>query len=392
MLRTLYRKSKSRVGEFGAGNRILRNSYYWLQTRLGTAGSFLHNRLGDATPGTGPTADVDCSRLASVLTAETPETTPRPNTDGGETVVGPPTGDGFQNPMFTNRDVTDYGDADYVADPFLHVVDGEWHLFMEVFNRRRTHFGAIAHAVSPDGREWEYDQVVLRTDGHLSFPYVFEWDGETYMLPDEWAIGSDAPAPIRLYRATEFPTEWEPVADVVSPPERLHDFVVIRWEDRWWALGGDAGCRNLYAYYSDDLERDDWTPHPENPVVADRPEGARPGGRPLVRDDSILIFFQDGRRRYGEKLRAYEITTLTPDSYEDREVADSPVLGPSSRRLGWNSGGMHHLDYHFDGSEWHCVVNGNIELGWKLFGDRWTVGMLEVSPDGTEKIATDDEN
>jgi hypothetical protein len=377
LLRKLYRGSTSWMRDYGARNRLLRHAYYRVYTRLGTAGSALHGRLGNYLLDEDASADVDSSRLASVLQPGPLQT----NTDGGETVLGPNGRGGYRNPVFTHRDVTDYDDVDYVADPFLFVEDGNWHLFMEVFNRRRTHFGAIAHATSGDGRDWEYEGVVLRTDGHLSFPYVFEWAGETYMLPDEWSIGSDALAPIRLYRASEFPTEWEPVATLISPPKRLHDFVVVRWNDRWWALGGDAFCRNLYAYCSDDLERDDWTPHADNPVVTNRPEGARPGGRPVVRDDSILIFLQDGRRRYGEKLRAYEITTLTPDSYADREVEESPVLGPSSRRLGWNSGGMHHLDHYFDGSDWHCVVNGNIGLGWTLFGDRWSIGVVEVSPE-----------
>ena len=283
------------------------------------------------------------------------------------------------NPVLTAADVTDFGRTDCVADPFLFVSEtGRWHLFFEVYTHNRTPTAAIAHAESDDGYDWTYDRVVLETDEHLSYPYVFRWEGDHYMLPDRWAK-ERGPAPVTLYRASSFPGTWEPVGDLVAPDTPLHDFSVVRWEDRWWGLIGDG--RDLYAYYSDDLESPAWTPHEANPIVRDRPKAARPGGRPLVFDDRILAFYQDCATRYGERVHAYEITELTPSTYEDRPRGDGLAVAPPGG-LGWNSGAMHQLDPWFDGDGWHCAVDGNLGLGYQLLGEHhWAIGIYRASVD-----------
>jgi hypothetical protein len=283
---------------------------------------------------------------------------------------------GELNPVLTAADVTDFGRTDCVADPFLFVdADGHWHMFFEVYTQNREPSAVIAHAESTDGYDWTYDQVVLETDEHLSYPYVFRWNGTHYMIPDRWAK-AHGPAGVTLYRADPFPHEWVPVADLHQPTTPVHDFSPFRWNDRWWALVGDG--QDLFAYYSDTLEAPDWTAHDQNPVAENRPTAARPGGRPLVFDDHVLAFYQDCARRYGECVRAFEITTLSPTAYEDRERPDSPVLEPTGG-LGWNSGAMHQLDPWFDGSGYHCAVDGTFGLGYRLLGEHhWAIGIYRA--------------
>lgn len=273
--------------------------------------------------------------------------------------------------MLTAADVTDFGNADCVADPFLLPAEDGWHLFFEVYNHRREPTAAIGHAHSDDAYDWTYDRIVVETDEHLSFPYVFRWDGAYYMVPDRWAKTRGV-AGVTLYRATSFPREWEPVADLVQPATDVHDFAPFRWNDRWWALAGDG--RDLYAYYSETLAAE-WTPHADNPVVVGRPTAARPAGRPLVFADRVRAFLQDTAGRYGERVRAYEVTTLTPETYEDEEVSGSPVLEPTGG-LGWNSGAMHTIDPWYDGEGYLCAVDGTIGLGYQAFGDHhWAIGI-----------------
>ena len=280
------------------------------------------------------------------------------------------------NPVLTAADVSDFGRTDCVADPFLFVTEsGQWHLFFEVYTHNREPTAAIAHAKSDDGYDWSYDQVVLETDEHLSYPYVFRWQGDHYMVPDRWAkeLG---PAPVTLYRADSFPHSWSPVADLVAPATPQHDFSAFRWEGRWWGILGNG--TDLYAYYSDDLESADWTPHEANPVVENRSQAARPGGRPLVFDDHILAFYQDCATRYGNQVHAYKITELTPSTYEDRPRAALPAVAPPGG-LGWNSGAMHQVDPWFDGEGWHCAVDGNLGVGYQLLGEHhWAIGIYRA--------------
>ncbi|WP_128478753.1 glucosamine inositolphosphorylceramide transferase family protein [Halorussus pelagicus] len=283
---------------------------------------------------------------------------------------------GVANPILTARDVTDFGRAGGVADPFLFVTSaGEWHMFFEVFNRDADPTAVIGHATSPDGGSaWEYDRVVLGTDVHLSFPYVFKWDGTHYLVPDPWDKGSGT-ADIRLYEAREFPYDWTEAATILSLDDAVSDTVVFRWDDRWWAVAGDE--RDLYAFHSPTLRADDWEPHAGNPVVRDRPRAARPGGRPIVCEDRIVLFVQECISGYGEQVRAFEITALSPERYADAELDSSPTVRADDSSVGWNSGKMHHVDPWFDGERWRCAVDGNIGLGRSVFGHNWSIGMYE---------------
>lgn len=89
---------------------------------------------------------------------------------------------GSSNPVLTRYSVSDVR-ALFVADPFLIHVGDLWHMFFEVYNFD-TDRGEIAWATSQDGFAWTYQRIVLREAFHLSYPYVFEWEGRYYMIPE----------------------------------------------------------------------------------------------------------------------------------------------------------------------------------------------------------------
>src|SRR5258708_424155 len=116
---------------------------------------------------------------------------------------------GVVNPILTRADVHDVP-ARFVADPFMMRRGGIWYMFFEVLNQA-TDRGEIGLATSSDGLGWTYQQIVLAESFHLSYPYVFQWQGETYMLPE--TLGAQA---ARLYRAETFPTRWSGVGSLVE--------------------------------------------------------------------------------------------------------------------------------------------------------------------------------
>ncbi|MFB6105946.1 MAG: hypothetical protein ABEJ70_03140 [Halobacteriaceae archaeon] len=362
-----------RARRVGLSSRSLLGRVEPLSNAAWHLGEAVHHRRPRTTPpGTraGPAGEVHQGPTVPTYPYAAPPTDPAD--------LGPPTG--VVNPVLTAADVDDFGRAHFVADPFLFVDGhGTWHLFFEAYNHFEDPTAVIAHAESEDGVHWTYDRVVLQTGEHLSFPYVFRWRGEHYMVPDRWSKDRDRPSPVTLYRAESFPHEWVPVADVVRPESPIHDAVPFRWEERWWALVGDG--RNLQAFYADRLTDDDWTPHAGNPVVEDRPTAGRPGGRPIVREDYVLAFFQEGIRSYGDQIRAYEVTALSPDTYEDRETSWSPAVSPTGGSVGWNSGFMHHVDPWYDGERWWCAVDGDVALGRGLLGPgHWAIGIYASPP------------
>ena len=256
---------------------------------------------------------------------------------------------GVANPVMTREQVSDVL-ADFVADPFLLRRDGAWHLFFEILNHeRRT--GEIGWASSADAINWSYGGVVLSEAFHLSYPCVFEHEGEVYMVPE--TLGADA---VRLYCADPFPTRWVPVADLI--PGRIADPTPFRFEGRWWMFGCPAPDAHdaLSLYCAGDLAGP-WHEHPTSPLITGDKSRARPGGRVVAWDGRLYRFAQDCGPRYGSGVRVFEITHLTLEDYAERECAESPILGPSG--AGWNGKAMHHVDaWQIAPGEWIAAVDG----------------------------------
>ena len=122
----------------------------------------------------------------------------------------------------------------------------------------------------------------------------------------------------------------------------LVDPTIVDHEGRLWLLAGAAtqggsDWDELFAWHAPALEGP-WTPHRLNPIKSDC-RSARPGGRPLRIGGRLLRPAQRCERGYGEALAWLEIRTLTPDAFEEVEVAawraDGPGLsGPHGADLG----------------------------------------------------------
>ena len=256
------------------------------------------------------------------------------------------------NPVLTHADVNDVPAA-FVADPFMIQADGTWHMFFEVVNRA-TEKGEIGLATSSDGKCWKYQRIVLTEPYHLSYPYVFEWQNEYYMIPE----GGRAGGGVKLYCATSFPERWKCIGNILSGG-RFADSSVFRYEGYWYLFTDASQIAEsplLRLYWAKDL-LGPWNEHPASPIIEGDPHIARPGGRVLVVDDKIIRFTQDVFPVYGSKVRAFEIDELSLTTYNERQVGREAVLGAG--KVEWNSGGMHHIDAHMlDDGKWIACVDG----------------------------------
>lgn len=202
----------------------------------------------------------------------------------------------------------------WYADTFLFRKDGVLYLFLEKFDNR-TEKGLIAVSRLENGRFTEPEDV-LEEPFHLSYPVVFEADGNIYMMPETHADGC-----IRLYRAREFPYKWEPDR-VLVPDTDCVDTVPL---DDWLVTGRLCPQADMRV----DLllfRRADGAPHPMNPIrsgsFCDRGAGAvvTVGGKRLrpVQDCSggtygRRIVFKQIVRADGEAYADEEAFVLTPD-------------------------------------------------------------------------------
>ncbi|MFC1571974.1 hypothetical protein ACFL6M_00085 [Candidatus Eisenbacteria bacterium] len=261
------------------------------------------------------------------------------------------------NPVITAEDVTDES-ACFVADPFLFYEDGLWYMFFEAALPK----GVVCLATSADGVEWTYKQMVLVEGWHLSFPFVFKYDGCYYMMPESSTLSE-----VNLYEGTKFPYGWEPYTTLVSGREFI-DPVLLHHGDTWWLFVGVGGSQYLHLYFSDHLVGP-WTEHPMSPIVNSLSK-ARPAGRFVVyNDDRIIRLGQKCDVSYGEAVRAFEIDVLTRTTYIEHEIPESPLLQASGS--GWNAAGMHQCDAWWNGSHWLAVVDG-------CESDCWSIGIYQT--------------
>ena len=254
----------------------------------------------------------------------------------------------IENPVLTAKDVTDL-QASFLADPFMVKVNSNWYMFFEVMNAVSNQ-GDIGLATSDDGLNWTYKQIVLDESFHLSYPYVFKYKNDFYMIPETYQTNS-----IRLYRAFDFPTRWHFEKTLLDGYDYV-DPSIFRFNDKWWLFTASTSHDTLRLYYANAL-MGPWIEHPKSPIIEGDANIARPGGRVIVLNGQIIRYAQDDDPTYGNQLRAFKVTKLTTASYDEEEVIDNPILQASGS--GWNSKGMHHIDLlQISKNKWIACVDG----------------------------------
>lgn len=232
-----------------------------------------------------------------------------------------------------------YPPADrFWADPFAWRREGRYYVFFEEYPyaTRRGHISVMEldGAAQPAGAP----RPVIQEPYHLSYPCLFEFGGELYMIPEKKAARR-----VDLYRCVAFPDRWE-VVRTWFKSARMVDCTVFEHGGRWWLFCSVKGQglrydETLLAYHAETPLTAEWTPHPGNPLVRDYSRG-RCGGR-VLRDSAgrLLRPSQDCVRHYGDGLNVSEITQLSLQHY-----AEQRLWHRAGEAAGWH--GLHHLDWH----------------------------------------------
>jgi hypothetical protein len=251
---------------------------------------------------------------------------------GWRRVVGPDLIDLRRHPEGGWTDLPDDGRRFY-ADPFAIARDGAVTLFVEEFDYRRGK-GVISavgfDAGGPRGRP----EPVLELETHLSYPFVFEADGQVWMIPESHASGT-----IDLYRATAFPRGWVHEAVLVDGVV-AGDATLLRHGGRWWLFatvraGGGSYSDTLHLWHAPHF-RGPWTPHRCNPVLIDV-GSARAAGPVVLRDGALIRPVQDCRGGYGAALGLARILRLDEGGFAQRVETR---LGPGAA---WPGSRLHML-------------------------------------------------
>ncbi len=216
------------------------------------------------------------------------------------------------------------------ADPFPTKVDDKYFIFFEEYTYKsdKAHISVIE--LNKNGTI-QGPLKVLEREYHLSYPFIFEWQGNHYMIPE-----TGAKKTIELYRCHSFPTKWE-LEKVLMENVRAVDTTLAEMDGLWWMFVNIAADEVSYNY--DELHlfyaaspMGPWKPHKRNPVVSDV-RHARPAGRLFRWNNELYRPAQDCSKHYGYAISINKITHHSLDEYQEEEVSkilpawDKSVIG-----------------------------------------------------------------
>lgn len=218
-------------------------------------------------------------------------------------------------------------DGHFWADPFLHRHDGKTYCFVEdfVYAKKRAHIAVLEIS----GRTVVQLGVALQEDFHLSFPYIFQYAGRTFMCPE--ASESNQ---IRIYECKDFPFRWE-LCKVAMNGISAADSMFFEHGGKWWLITSvdrtdlNDHCSELCLFHADSPLADEWVPHPKNPLYVDADIGRNAGL--IIEDGRILRAAQkQGFDQYGKGAALYEIVRLDEHDYEEMKLDDLRHMRPKN--------------------------------------------------------------
>lgn len=196
----------------------------------------------------------------------------------------------------------------WCADPHLLEQQGRTWVFAELYDRllRKGVIGCC-ELTEKGATPW---QVVLQMPWHLSYPHVFEDNGQIYMIPESY-VGHE----IALYRAVDFPTNWEKV-EVLKSNFVAVDSTRFEANGTTWlmTLQLDEGHEDLKLYPYEDLTGDGY-------LISQDDANKRPGGKLFLRNGDLIRPAQDCTESYGCALNFYKIERV-----EEKNFVESLIL------------------------------------------------------------------
>ena len=201
------------------------------------------------------------------------------------------------------------------ADPHVIVKDDKYFIFIEeyIYRKGKAHIALIE--MDKQGN-YQYKGKILEKPYHLSYPFVFEFNNNFYMIPE-----SVSNKKIEIFKCIEFPNKWESHGILMNDIDAV-DSTILFHNNKWWLFTGikeNDGASNsdeLFLFYSQDPTSDKWIPHPQNPIISDV-RRARPAGKIFSYNDKLYRPSQDGSYYYGYGININQIKKINETEYEE---------------------------------------------------------------------------
>jgi len=194
------------------------------------------------------------------------------------------------------------------ADPFIVEYANKIFIFFEEFLPGPGRLGYIkAGELDIKSKRIINSKVILKENYHLSYPFVFRYLDEWYLIPE-----SSQNLTIDLYKFSEFPYKLKKIKTLMEGICAVDN--TLFFKDSFAYLftnvkNQSSFSQNLSIFYSKSFLESKFVEHNLNPVSTNK-KFSRMAGRIFYVDNNIFRFGQDCKTSYGKTLHKLCIKKL----------------------------------------------------------------------------------
>ena len=216
----------------------------------------------------------------------------------------------------------------WLADPFLFEYGGKGYVFYEAFDLWTGKGNIGVSTLDPENKTLSVPRIVLSRNYHFSWPNVFEYEGEIYMLPETCEDYR-----VKLFRAVNFPYEWTEDEILVNDIFSCDSIMLNDGNKRYLLTSDQYHNTPTGSYPSCYVKNTLFTFNPEGSltlepdgkidpfgkVVARGDYGIRNAGQAFIAQGMLIRPGQDCRyKQYGRGIVFFRLNSIEP--YEEEEL------------------------------------------------------------------------
>ncbi len=204
------------------------------------------------------------------------------------------------------------------ADPFVMFQDDLYYVFFEEAQVSKN-FGHISMITIDENGVHSRPEIILKKPYHISYPFVFEFEGNYFMMPETASQNN-----IEVFKCVDFPSTWKYYKTILSKVKAV-DPTLFQFDKKWWLFtsilenDGMFPSDEISLFYSDSPLSDEWIPHPQNPIATDVRK-ARSAGNLFKKQGKLFRPSQDSSRGYGYGIAVNEILTINEDKFAEKTI------------------------------------------------------------------------
>lgn len=213
---------------------------------------------------------------------------------------------GIKHPAY---DIINPSGTSWYADPFPFIYHGKHYIFVEMYSIWDTKATLGVFCIEDGGKP----KRILDEPFHLSYPNVFEWEGEIYMIPETHNAKQ-----LRLYKCSHFPYNWELDRILLDNVDYADTSLMFEEDAIWVETMEDREQRNYSnKFFKLDMNKKCITElHPEELHFIDK----RPAGNFFKVGNEWYHALQECSQTYGEYMHIARVTNFNDNKIVENEI------------------------------------------------------------------------